>query len=146
MTTIPMTSLGAPGKWFWTLVGVGILAVLLAASWRVATGAELEAKGKEWSIKVAEAADSLEHARTQLEADARQARDEANKREVYWNGQVVAARAQCPQIAATPLPAPPPFANNATALSQRSLAQAARSTADVRNIANEIASIRVRPF
>jgi len=44
---------------------------LLAAGWRVVTGAELEAKWNEGSLKIAEGANALDGARKQFAAEAK---------------------------------------------------------------------------
>ena len=135
-----------PTGGFWTLVGLGILMLLIAASWRVATGAELEAKGKEWTLKVTEATDSLDGARKQLEEEAQRLKADAVKREAYWTDQLALARAACPRAAETPVVNPPPPIASAAATSQIKLGQAAKSTADARRIANELSRIKIRPF
>jgi len=106
-------------------------------------GAELEAKGKEWSLKVTEAADTLDDARKQLEVEAQRIRTEAKKREEDLATQLAAARAACPKIAEK-LPAPPvPPVATAIAPSQAALAKVARTADGARDAARVIAPIKV---
>ena len=146
MATTSTRRLSAPSGIFWTLVGIGVLAVLLAAGWRVATGAELEAKGKEWSLKVTEAADSLDAARKQLETEAQQQKSEIAKREAFWTEQVFAARAACPRAAAAPVVVPPPAPTSGAVASQKAFSEVAKTTANARLAAKEIARIKVPKF
>lgn len=126
-------------KSFWTLIGVGILVLLLAAAWRVATGAELEATGKEWSLKVTEAANKLDEAREQLEAEAERLKGESAKRDAFWAAQVKAARESCPK-AIGPVKAPPPPEN---VVPKKALNEVAKTADDARAAAKDIRGIRV---
>lgn len=147
MSTSSITgSIKKPGNLFWILVGIGMLTVLLAAGWRVATGAELEAKGSEWSIKVTEAANSLDEARAQLQGEATRLKAEAAAREKYWTDQLAAAKSQCPQVAQATSPPPVSPSASAIAHSERVLADVARTTANARSAAAEIGRFRVPKF
>jgi hypothetical protein len=125
---------------FWTLIGIGVLIVLVAAAWRVATGAELEAKGQEWSLKVTKAADTLDEARKQLEEEANRLKDELAKRDAFWAAQVTAVREACPKpIAAVRVQPPPPRTTGTT----KALGEVAKTTDSARAAAREISKIRV---
>jgi len=130
-----------PNGLFWTFIGTGLLALLLAASWRVATGANLEARGKEWSLKVNEATSSLEEARQQLEQQASKQKADMAERDTYWQQQLVAARQACPATPAPSITPPPPANPGASAATQQALADAARKTAESRAIARDISEM-----
>jgi hypothetical protein len=133
---------GSPGGTFWTLVGIGILVVLLAAGWRVATGAQLEAKGKEWTLKVTETADAIDEAKKQLAAEAQRLKEEAAKRESYWSAQMAAAKESCPKATLPSSAAPPADSASAVAATENALAEVAKKTNEVRVLANDIAIFR----
>jgi hypothetical protein len=134
------------GGAFWTLLGLGILVVLLAAGWRVATGAELEARGQEWSLKVTEAADTLDQARQQLETELSRSKEDAAKREAYWAAQLAAAKAACPNAASLPAPAPPASPASGVAGTEKALANVARTTANARVVARDLSRFKAPGF
>ena len=130
-----------PGGSFWTLVGIGVLVIFLAIGWRVANGADLEAKWNEWTVKVGETARALEEAKKQLEAEAKASRESAASREAYWTDQVNTARASCGKPAATAT-APPPEILPSTTASDKALADVRRNAGEARVIAEDIARFR----
>jgi hypothetical protein len=145
-TNVVAKSGSGPSPVFWTLIGVGVLALLLAAGWRVANGAELEAKGKEWSLKVNEAANTLDSARKQLEVEAQRLKDQAASREAYWTAQVASAKTACPRAAEAIAPPPPVSANVSAAATERALSEVARTADSARDVARDIGRLRVPKF
>lgn len=135
------------GGVFWTLVGVGILALLLAAGWRVATGAALEATGREWSLKVTEAADKVDAARAELEEQLKRVQDELTKRDAFWQAQLAAARKACPNIGGSK-PVVPPVAESVKELAKarEALTEVEKATSGAREAARDIPRIRLQPF
>lgn len=129
-----------PNGLFWTFVGIGLLALLLAASWRVANGANIEGKWNEVSFKINEASESLEAAQKQLEAQAGQLKAAVAERDAFWEKQLADARKTCPvPPEATPAPsAPPPIRLGSDAATQKALADAARKTAESRALARDL--------
>ena len=106
-------------------------------------GAQLEAKGKEWTLKVTETANTLDDAKKQLSVEAQRMKDEAAKRESYWSAQVAAAKESCPRATLAPNPVVPGDAASAAASSEKALAEVAKKTAEVRVLANDIAIFKL---
>lgn len=138
-TTVKQSNV--PAGSFWTLVGMGLLVVFLAIGWRVANGADLEAKWKEWTVKVGETARALEEAKKQLEAEAKTSKENADRREAYWTSEVAAARASCGKQAANSS-TPPVEIVPSTAGSEKALADVAKSTMEARVIAEDLARLK----
>ena len=139
-TTVKQSNVRAGS--FWTLVGMGLLVVFLAIGWRVANGADLEAKWKEWTVKVGETARALEEAKKQLEAEATTSKQNAARREAYWTGELAAARASCSKQAANSSTPPPVEIVPSTAGSDKALAAVAKNTLEARVIADDLARLK----
>lgn len=131
-----------PGALFWALIGIGILAILIAAGWRVATGAELEAKGKEWSLKVTDAANKLDEVRKQLEAELKRYQNDLETRDAFWEAEVQAAREACP-VPTSMSHVSPPIPAIEIHKSENALKEVAKTAESARAIARDVGKIRL---
>ncbi len=79
-------------KLFWTFLGIGGLLICGALAYRIAMGAELTAKGKEWAMELREGAKQLEEGAKRLKEENERLKIAAGELEAA----LAKANAACP--------------------------------------------------